>query len=417
MRPMKRTFFLSCLCLIVALCKAQQPQDVHLRKGLPNIFKKLSTQSEATIVFFGGSITNHPGYRVYVTNWLQQQYPKCKINSVNAGVGGTASGLGVFRMDDDVLAKKPDLVFVEFAVNDGNTDSLTLIHTMEGIVRKIWKQNLNTDICFLYTAGFGQLSDLNHGRFPHAAKVMEVVANHYQIPTIHMGFVVAQMVRDGKIDFKGTKSAVNAKPFFSDDGTHPTIDFGHHIYADTIIGMLKRIQRMKPVIRKCLPEVLDPDNQQNARTYAITVAKMSGGWKLLTPDNPMSKQYADKFMSIATANDENSKLTITFKGTQIGFYDVLCPTSGKLKAVIDNGEPIYITRFDIYCIYSRANNFMLPLLKYGVHTVVISPDSSPLDKISILKRRHTENEIGDVLKYIPQNIYLGKILVLGDLVK
>lgn len=414
---MKRAFFLSLLCLTVALCKAQQPEDVNLRNGLPNIFKKLSTQSKATVVFFGGSITNHPGYRVYVTNWLQQQYPQCKINSVNAGVGGTASGLGVFRMDDDVLAKKPDLVFVEFAVNDGGTDSLTLIHTMEGIVRKIWRKNLNTDICFVYTAGLGQLDDLNHGKFPHAAKVMEVVANHYQIPTIHMGFVVAQMVKDGKIDFKGTKGTVGVKPFFSDDGTHPTIDFGHHIYSDTIIGMLKRVQQMKPIIRTNLMEVLDSNNQQNAKTYTITDAKMENGWKLLSTNDPLSKQYADKFTSIATASDADSKLTITFKGTQIGFYDILCPTSGKLKAVIDNGEPIYITRFDVYCVYSRSNNFMLPPLKYGTHTLVISPDTSSLDKIAILKKRHTDTEIGEVSKYIPQNQYLGKILVLGELVK
>lgn len=403
--------------LFCFFCPAQCNKTVQIRNGLPNIFKKLAAQKEVTIAFFGGSITNHPGYRVYVTKWLEDQFPLCHINSINAGVGGTGSGLGVFRMDEDVLDKKPDMVFVEFAVNDGGTDSLMLLHSMEGIVRKIWKQNITTDICFLYTAGMNNLIDLNKGINPRSSRIMEQVATHYKLPSIQMGFVVANMVTDGKIDFKGVKGSTTVKPFFSDDGTHPTINFGHHIYADTIEGALKQMRRMNPVSRKAIPVAIDINNNENANTYSITEAKMEGGWKILPKDQSLAKQFADKFSSIAAGSDAGSNLTIKFKGTQIGFYDILGPTSGKLKAVIDDGKPIYITRFDTYCVYSRANNFMFPMLKEGIHTLVVSPDSSVLDKIGILNKRHTAEEIGDFQKYAPQNVYLGKILVLGKLIQ
>ena len=33
-------------------------------------------------------------------------------------MGGTGSDLGVFRLQHDVLRQRPDLVFIEFAVND-----------------------------------------------------------------------------------------------------------------------------------------------------------------------------------------------------------------------------------------------------------------------------------------------------------
>jgi hypothetical protein len=246
---------------------------------------------------------------------------------------------------------------------------------------------------------------------------MEEVAEHYQIPSIQMGFVVAHMVANGKIDFQGVKGAKTDKPFFSDDGTHPTLDFGHHIYADTIEGALKQLSLMNTKALKSIPAALDPANQENAKTYALSDVDLSNGWSLMPATNPMAKKYAEKFTSIATASDSTSSLIIKFKGTQIGFYDILGPTSGKLKAVIDNGKPIFVTRFDTYCVYDRANNFMLPSLKYGVHTVTITPDSSPLDKIGILKKKHTDQEIGDVTKYTPQNVYFGKILVLGELVK
>ena len=51
-------------------------------------------------------------------------------------------------MDSDVLAKNPDLVFVEFAVNDSQTDSLEIVRSMEGIVRKIRNHSDHVDICF-----------------------------------------------------------------------------------------------------------------------------------------------------------------------------------------------------------------------------------------------------------------------------
>ena len=50
---------------------------------------------------------------------LEKTYPEAHIKFHDAAIGGTPSKLGVFRMDRDVLPYKPDLIFIEFAVNDG----------------------------------------------------------------------------------------------------------------------------------------------------------------------------------------------------------------------------------------------------------------------------------------------------------
>lgn len=49
---------------------------------------------------------------------LRRRYPSVKFQEVNAGIGGTGSDLGAFRMDRHVIVHEPDLVFIEFAQND-----------------------------------------------------------------------------------------------------------------------------------------------------------------------------------------------------------------------------------------------------------------------------------------------------------
>lgn len=59
-----------------------------VRGGAPNFFGKLKTKQPVTIVYFGGSITNHPGYRIFSEDWFKRQYPESKFTTVTAGIGG-----------------------------------------------------------------------------------------------------------------------------------------------------------------------------------------------------------------------------------------------------------------------------------------------------------------------------------------
>ena len=80
-----------------------------------------------TVVFFGGSLTwsanasepNVTGFRGRVADYLERRYPRAHFRFVDAAIGGTGSELGIFRLERDVLSKKPDLVFIDFSCNDG----------------------------------------------------------------------------------------------------------------------------------------------------------------------------------------------------------------------------------------------------------------------------------------------------------
>ena len=49
---------------------------------------------------------------------LAKQYPHAVINVIVTGVGGEDSSKGAGRFDTDVLALKPDVVLIDYALND-----------------------------------------------------------------------------------------------------------------------------------------------------------------------------------------------------------------------------------------------------------------------------------------------------------
>ena len=178
-------------------------QEVRARGGLPNFFQKAQTTgAELKIGYLGGSITAQNGWRVQTLAHFKKAYPQSTFTEINAAIGGTGSDLGVFRVQQDVLSKGPDLLFVEFAVNDGGTDPQRIIRCMEGIVRQTWKANPKTDICFVYTLTEALSPAMLEGKLQRSASAMEKVAEFYGIPTITLGMEVARLAKAGKLLWK-----------------------------------------------------------------------------------------------------------------------------------------------------------------------------------------------------------------------
>jgi hypothetical protein len=75
---------------------------------------------------------------------------------------------------------------------------------------------------------------------------MEAVADHYAIPTIHMGVEVARLVREGRVIFKGEmpkdSSPTNTPILFSTDGVHPLPETGHELYLQAILRSMEPIR-------------------------------------------------------------------------------------------------------------------------------------------------------------------------------
>ncbi|MEQ9071972.1 MAG: SGNH/GDSL hydrolase family protein, partial [Gimesia chilikensis] len=220
---------------------AVKAELVKPRQGLGNVLQKLQQGKEVNVAYLGGSITAANGWRVKTTKWLKEAFPKARIHEIHAAIGGTGSDLGVFRLQRDVLDHKPDLVFVEFAVNDGGRQPEAIWDSMDGIVRQIWQANPQTDICFVYTFRVNYEKELREGECPRAASAMELLADHYGIPSINVALKIAELEQQGKLKFQSDKPLADGIIQFSKDGVHP-LDQGHEIYTEVIGDAIQKME-------------------------------------------------------------------------------------------------------------------------------------------------------------------------------
>lgn len=117
--------------------------------ALAAVMRKAEAGEPVTIACIGGSITqgtisngsddNQVSHkRCYADlyfSWWEQTFPDTEFTFINAGIGATDSYIGVHRVQKDVLDFLPDLVLVEFSVNDA--DSPTYKTTYDNLVRRI----------------------------------------------------------------------------------------------------------------------------------------------------------------------------------------------------------------------------------------------------------------------------------------
>ncbi len=399
--------------------------ECHPRAGLPNVAAKLAAGQQVRIAYFGGSITAADGWRVKTLAWFQQRFPKATVSEINAAIGGTGSDLGVYRLGHDVLRAKPDLVFVEFAVNDGGADPLEIRRCMEGIVRQIWVADPATDICYVYTLTGGMVKDLQEKHFPRAASAMEAVADHYGIPSIHLGLeVVARLAADTLV-FKAAKptteperQAIGGRLVFTEDDVHP-LDAGHQLYTEVIARHLPELFAVGRAGAHALGTALEAGNYQRATLLPLERAKLGDGWtKLDLPTDAVGKNFASHLPGLYRADKAGTRLSFRFKGTAASIYDLVGPDCGEVMVALDGATPKAVARIDAYCTYHRLASLRIAgNMPEAVHSVDIQLDAAKLDKASILFPKNRADLEKNPAKYQGSSWYAGGIMLIGELVE
>lgn len=400
-------------------------EEVHARAGLPNFFQKINTPgAEIKIAYFGGSITAQAGWRPKTLAYFQKAYPGVKFREINAAIGGTGSDLGVFRLQQDVLEQKPDLMFVEFATNDGGASPEQIFRCMEGIVRQTWRAAPECDICFVYTLTEAAVQPMLEGKYQRSASAMEKIAEHYHIPTIHMGMEVAKLAREGKLIWKAPlpkteeeKAAMGDKFVFAPDSVHPHPETGHELYLQAVVRSLAPIHEASTKSgAHPLGAPFIADNYENARLVPIGEATLSSGFTKLDPAKDAMAKSFPRLRDLHRASKPGETITFKFKGTRAALYDLVGPDCGQVIVTLDDQPPKTVARFDSYCTYPRLATLVIGSeLPDAVHTVKIEIHPEQPDKAKILAQRN--NKIDKPERYDGTAIYPGAILLLGELVK
>ncbi len=368
--------------------------DYYLRDGVANFKYKLTNQPDRklNVVFLGGSITQKDGYRNLVCNWLKEQYGD-RFNFVNAGYGGTGSAFGRDRFYYDVGVYDPDLVFVEFAVNDIGVKTNSVMRSMEAIVRQTLKLNSTTNIIFLYTFRPDTYETAAIERWTPSAKIQDYIADYYGLPSVFVGTEAAKNLAEGKA--LGKKSDMNEKnkdlPLYSEDGVHPNMT-GSEKYFETIERFLNDL-------------LINPDSKFTPYKYDDGVPypylfKDSGGDRVnFTLDKyidgaSLVKTDARKYPNAYKAIDNlyitdtvGEGVTFTFTGTQAGLTVLSGPDAGNLDVYVD-GE--LVTTVDtwhvVFCLGVEAmRTVSTPILENGKHTVSFKVSEKITDKMGTIK--------------------------------
>ena len=402
-----------------------EAQEVRARGGLPNFFLKAQTTgAEVKIGYLGGSITAQNGWRVQTLAHFKKAYPQASFAEINAAIGGTGSDLGVFRVKQDVLSQGPDLLFVEFAVNDGGADPQRIIRAMEGIVRQTWQANPKCDICFVYTLTEALSPPMLEGKLQRSASAMEKVADFYGIPSITLGMEVAKLAKAGKLAWRAKlpktdaeKAALGDKFVFAADGVHPHDSTGQVLYTQAIVRSLPAlaIANNSPTVHVS-NLALDPANLERAKLVPITTAKLSAG---LAPadmaTDAFAKGWSKRLPAMVKLTQPGQSIEFKFKGTHCAVYDVVGPAGGMVAVTLDGKAQKPVQRIDAYCTYARLSTFLVGTdLPEGEHTVRLELLADPIDKAAVLAKN--KNQIDKPERFAPLHFFPGALLIVGELV-
>lgn len=398
--------------------------ELHVRSGLTNTAAKLAATGEVHIAYLGGSITEAKGWRAYTREWLQKQNRKAKLVEIHAAISGSGSEFGACRLQREVLEKKPDLLFVEFAVNDGGTPPDRIIRAMEGIVRQTRAACPGAEICFVYTLSEGDAKTLQAGRLQKSVVAMETVAQHYGIPSIHFGIEVARLEKDRRLQMKGRlptndkeRDAIRNRIVFSGDGTHPHRETGHLLYLESLARAWPLLATATGTVDRP-PAPIDPENWVNASMIPVAQIARSGGWTNLTADAApvrgtsmdgriQGRLQQDPPWSAAQAGDA---LTFRFRGTMVGLYGLKGPDAGNFRVLVDDLPPVEAALFDSYCTPGRwrIKPWFYPRpLAAGDHSVRIELTGTAPAKASQMKSK-------DAAGYAGTALHVSDILLVGQ---
>lgn len=281
-------------------------------------FDKLRAGKAVTVAYLGGSVTAGQGagnpekssYRALVTEWLRKRYPRTELAEINAAVSGTGSLYGALRARRDVIAYKPDLIFIEFALSDLNEDEMAVKKAVEGLLRQLLIVPQPPEVVLLYTTN----SKRNARPDWH-----QVVAAFYQVPSLNLEDQTWALIDAGKI----------SQQAFWRDGTLPT-DAGHRIYADIITTFLTEQEKLNPTpLVRNLPPPLVSDEMNYGEFKAFAEIKHDAGWR--------NESSNDRTLpAVLLAGDKTgSQVEYYFEGTVVGITYRMGPDCGMIEVLID----------------------------------------------------------------------------------
>ena len=307
-----------------------------LNKGNNYLVKKVleklrAGEENVYIAALGGSVTEgagpsnfKQGYAYQFKNFLTEKYAADanKVFFDGAGIGGTPSPMGLVRYQKDVVdywGRTPDLLLIEFAVNDWQECSNT--RGFEYLIRDALKNG--TAVVVVYAAA----------TYGNQQQVMSPVAQFYKVPEVSIS---------NALDYSGINKNKDTNIYYT-DMVHPTAN-GHKFMADCIMNLFEVIDEAEADEPFAIPEGYKNANAftEFKTVYSNTedpnVKITAGGF---TKKDPLiqnylkgGKSFPDNWYNDGSSN-ESFKITLNCKSLIFIYKNSNAKNFGNAEVYVD----------------------------------------------------------------------------------
>lgn len=343
---------------------------------LAKVFQKAKNGEEITVAYLGGSITQGSSagddlcYARLTTNWLIEQFPDAKINYVRAGIGATGSYIGVHRAQRDVTSKNPDLVFIDFSVNDTTEHTERNTDSYDSLIQLLWNsESAPAVVTIAMTMEDGTSFQRYHSE----------ICKAYQIPMISYREAILDVIKNGHIVWTD----------ISDDNIHPNIT-GHSVLTEIITAYLQDvIDNLDTIDTSVESDLSDPYTENRFMNASLVVPENTTpidatGWQTQSTN---FGNFGDHWTVRSTDGSFEGVNPLKFEveAKNIGiFYGKLTTKGGTFDVVVD-GTVAKTINSDFpggWGSYVEAEE-VISFDETGKHTVEIVPHTGEKAVINI----------------------------------
>ncbi len=335
----------------IVLLSCLSATSVAVEASFAEFDRRAQSGESLNVVFFGASLTwganaSDPqltSYRGQTAERLLKKYPRARFRFWDAAIGGTSSQLGIFRLDRDVLARNPDLVFVDFSANDGlSVATPETLASYEAIIRRLVEEAkvpvVQVVFPFQWDVARGHLDGLLRRDAHHR------IAQAYHTAIGDAVELAQQRVKTG---------ATTIPMLWPYDGVHPG-DEGYSLFADAAWAAFENAITDQRVCQSPARMLHASTYMHTARVRISSLGNLPVGWNGGRPN--VVSAYFDMLMSrwlddetivanhgkISVGRGEPEQvaaaiepLTVCFRGNSVLVFGESTKSSGKFRAIVD----------------------------------------------------------------------------------
>ena len=344
-------------------------------------FDPFAGKDNVTLSMLGGSLTSGDGSYYSTRGWAnklyEEYYPQTYSNKIytlkKAGVGGTGSQYGLLRFAVDVGTQNPDIVFIEFGVNDRGypqeNRSDEAKRNMESIIRQCMSLPSKPYVAIIGLTVYDFKTEI--------LKLHKEVADYYNIPMLDLSdYIKTECDKQEGADYKEKFIAA----FGGSDGVHPN-DGGYQKWYDEIVRQMDELG--SDFYRRPEDKAAIYNNETEVKGLSNIVANKIN--ELPMPENwEIGEEYKGQTgvnVTTYTTDVVGAVMNFKFHGNSIALLAQRGSGLGKFKLTIDKGTD--------YETSKTFTQFFQEKLGYGSKTSYVALADSGMSgirrKLKILK--------------------------------